>query len=133
MKSITDTELLIKRNNRKFLIGCLTISIPIIIILISWILSMLFDSDQTEPSTLQDQLKLNSMVIVQQSLKYPDTAKFPGDWKIGENDNSYSVSSYVKAENDLGQKTNTQFYLRFNKSTNEIVYYKLGDDIIIDE
>ncbi len=133
MKSITDTELLIKRNNRNFLIGCLTISIPIIIILISWILSMLFDSDQTEPSTLQDQLKLNSMVIVQQSLKYPDTAKFPGDWKIGENDNSYSVSSYVKAENDLGQKTNTQFYLRFNKSTNEIVYYKLGDDIIIDE
>ena len=52
--------------------------------------------------------------IIKEKLKSPSTAKFPSlsDWSIYEKSyNTYSVSSYVDAENGFGSEVRTYFSL----------------------
>lgn len=63
--------------------------------------------------------------IIKEKLKSPSTAKFPSlsDWSIYEKSyNTYSVSSYVDAENGFGAEIRTYFSLTVT-TDNEILDY----------
>lgn len=63
--------------------------------------------------------------IIKEKLKSPSTAKFPSlsDWSICEKSyNTYSVSSYVDAENGFGAEIRTYFSLTVT-TDNEILDY----------
>lgn len=53
-----------------------------------------------------------SQEFVKKELKFPNTADFPSTYKVYDlNNNSYRVSSFVNAQNDLGVKVKTNFII----------------------
>ena len=53
----------------------------------------------------------NKLNIVKEKLKSPSTANFPSysTWNVSKSGNTYSVSSYVDAENGFGAEIRTYF------------------------
>lgn len=86
-------------------------------------------SDNSNSKYSEDKTKLIIKMyvedIIKEKLKSPSTAKFPSlsDWSIYEKSyNTYSVSSYVDAENGFGAEIRTYFSLTVT-TDNEILDY----------
>ena len=85
--------------------------------------------NSTNSKYSEDEIKLIIKMyvedIIKEKLKSPSTAKFPSlsDWSIYEKSyNTYSVSSYVDAENGFGAEIRTYFSLTVT-TDNEILDY----------
>ena len=85
--------------------------------------------NSTNSKYSEDEIKLIIKMyvedIIKEKLKSPSTAKFPSlsDWSIYEESyNTYSVSSYVDAENGFGAEIRTYFSLTVT-TDNEILDY----------
>lgn len=78
--------------------------------------------------------------IVNQILKSPGSAVYPGSWYNPLNDwgmkkvnNLVTVSSYVDAENSFGAKPRTYFVMQFRMNddgSGSLSYFKFGDQVV---
>lgn len=68
---------------------------------------------RSNSSKSDDELAIKMYVkdVVKGKLKSPSTAKFPSysEWSVSKSDNTYTVSSYVDAENGFGAEIRTYF------------------------
>ena len=78
--------------------------------------------------TVKHDLIKSCKELITNSLKCPSTAKFPGEilhadeWKIGKNDSGQIIiQSYVDAENGFGAKIRSNFQIRWDKESNQII------------
>ena len=78
--------------------------------------------------------------VVNQVLKAPSTAEYPGSWYDPLNDwgmkkvnNLVTVSSYVDAENSFGAKPRTYFVMQFRMNddgSGSLSYFKFGNQVV---
>lgn len=90
----------------------------------------------TESLRIKDKCK----DIVNQVLKAPSTAEYPGSWYDPLNDwgmkkvnNLVTVSSYVDAENSFGAKPRTYFVMQFRMNddgSGSLSYFKFGNQVV---
>lgn len=90
----------------------------------------------TESLRIKDKCK----DVVNQVLKAPSTAEYPGSWYDPLNDwgmkkvnNLVTVSSYVDAENSFGAKPRTYFVMQFRMNddgSGSLSYFKFGNQVI---
>lgn len=86
------------------------------------------------------EVKDNCKTLVEQVLKAPSTAKFPGStfnplkgWQMAKKNNVITVHSYVDAQNGFGAMIRTEFWVKF-KVTDAgytATYFKFGDQVVI--
>ena len=79
--------------------------------------------------------------VVDQVLKAPATADYPGswynplnDWNMEKKNNVVTVSSYVDAENSFGAKLRTTFLIQFKMNddgSGSLSYFKFGDKVVM--
>ena len=85
-----------------------------------------YSEDETELM-----IKMYAEDIIKEKLKSPSTAKFPSlsNWSIYESSyNTYSVSSYVDAENGFGAEIRTYFSLTVTTNNGTMSYSDLQVD-----
>lgn len=90
----------------------------------------------TESLRIKDKCK----DVVNQVLKAPSTAEYPGSWYDPLNDwgmkkvnNLVTVSSYVDAENSFGAKPRTYFVMQFRMNddgSGSLSYFKFGNQVV---
>lgn len=90
----------------------------------------------TESLRIKDKCK----DVVNQVLKAPSTAEYPGswydplnDWGMKKANNLVTVSSYVDAENSFGAKPRTYFVMQFRMNddgSGSLSYFKFGNQVI---
>lgn len=90
----------------------------------------------TESLRIKDECKK----IVNQILKSPGSAEYPGSWYDPLNDwgmkkvnNLVTVSSYVDAENSFGAKPRTYFVMQFRMNddgSGSLSYFKFGNQVV---
>ena len=90
----------------------------------------------TESLRIKDECKK----IVNQILKSPGSAEYPGSWYDPLNDwgmkkvnNLVTVSSYVDAENSFGAKPRTYFVMQFKMNddgSGSLSYFKFGNQVV---
>lgn len=90
----------------------------------------------TESLRIKDECKK----IVNQILKSPGSAEYPGSWYNPLNDwgmkkvnNLVTVSSYVDAENSFGAKPRTYFVMQFRMNddgSGSLSYFKFGNQVV---
>lgn len=90
----------------------------------------------TESLRIKDKCK----DVVNQVLKAPSTAEYPGSWYDPLNDwgmkkvnNLVTVSSYVDAENSFGAKPRTYFVMQFKMNddgSGSLSYFKFGNQVV---
>lgn len=90
----------------------------------------------TESLRIKDECKK----IVNQILKSPGSAEYPGSWYNPLNDwgmkkvnNLVTVSSYVDAENSFGAKSRTYFVMQFRMNddgSGSLSYFKFGNQVV---
>lgn len=92
--------------------------------------------------SLDESLKIKDKCkeIVDQILKSPGSAKYPGvwydplnDWGMKKVNNLVTVSSYVDAENSFGAKPRTYFVMQFRMNddgSGSLSYFKFGNQVV---
>lgn len=85
-------------------------------------------------------IKDKSKDIINQLLKAPSTAEYPGtflhplkDWKMNKKNNLVTVASYVDAENSFGAKIRNNFIIQVQMNddgSGTVTYVQLGDSVI---
>lgn len=78
--------------------------------------------------------------VVDQVLKAPSTAEYPGSWYdplngwgMQKKNNIVTVSSYVDAENSFGAKLRTTFIIQFKMNddgSGSLTYFKFGNKVV---
>lgn len=76
---------------------------------------------------------------VEQGLKAPSTAKFPGtvlerdSWTVARHKNIVSVASYVDSQNGFGAMIRSNFLVQMSYDTSECLYLQIDDTVVFGE
>jgi hypothetical protein len=79
-------------------------------------------------------LKSKTQEAVLAQIDHPETAVWPGNakWSFGRDNYHYSAASYVAYQGADDQKRTVAFRVTWSPDLEEIVYFKLGPDVLVE-